>query len=52
MGYLKNYRGLDKNNKMIRQCADSNSNYVLRVWTKDSKVVKITENGIKIWTRK
>lgn len=52
MGYLKNYRGLDKDGNLIRQCADANSSYVLRVWTQDSKVMKITENGIKIWTRR
>lgn len=51
MGYLKNYRGLDKNDNLIRQCADANSKYVLRVWTQDPKVAKITENGIKIWGR-
>lgn len=48
---MKNYRALNKDGSIIRQCADIDSRYVLRVQTKDAKVYKITEDGMKIWTR-
>ncbi len=48
----KMYQGLDKTGEVIRWTGDTDSSYVMSTWTKDRRVVLITENGSDIWRRK